>query len=318
MAPNGYTLAIIQECIGHELGVSERKHAATRAAGAALANSAAAEEALEATRRELAATQTALEAERSKRMVVEAARQQTADPGAEVAERAAESAGAADGALGLSPLVGLTSADVRAGLRQLAGKALKNPRLALKHSAGFLGEIGSVLNGTSKVAPDPKDRRFRDPAWQTNRLYAATLQTYLAWQQSLYAFVDDADLSSIDANRARFAVMLLTEALAPTNGLLGNPAALKKLIDTGGENLARGLQHLLDDIAHNGGMPAQVDMAAFTVGKNLALSPGAVVFKNDVLELIQYAPATEQVYSRVLGSEHFPPVTPAPGAYVRG
>jgi hypothetical protein len=99
---------------------------------------------------------------------------------------------------------------------------------------------------------------------------------------------------------ARFAVRLLTEALAPTNQLLGNPAALKKLIDTGGGNLARGIQLLFDDIRHNGGMPSQVDMTAFAVGKNLALSPGAVVFKNDVLELIQYAPATGQVYSRPL------------------
>ncbi|HJZ45910.1 MAG TPA: alpha/beta fold hydrolase, partial [Roseiflexaceae bacterium] len=224
----------------------------------------------------------------------------SAERRSEVAERAAESAGAADGALGLSPLVGFTGADIRAGLQQLASKAWNNPRLALKHSAGFLGEVGRVLSGTSTVAPDPKDRRFGDPAWQTNRLYGATLQTYLAWQQSLYAFVDDADLASKDAERARFAVRLLTEALAPTNRILGNPAALKKLIDTGGESLARGLQHLLDDIAHNGGMPSQVDMTAFAVGKNLALSPGAVVFKNDVLELIQYAPATEQVYSRPL------------------
>ena len=277
-----------------------QKHAATRTARPTSGDSAATEAALEAARRELAATQTALEEERRKRVAMEAARQPAAEPPSEVAERAAESAGAADGALGLSPLVGFTGADIRAGFRQLAGKAWNNPRLALKHSAGFLGEVGRVLSGKSTLAPDPKDRRFRDPAWQTSRLYGATLQTYLAWQQSLYAFVDDADLSSIDADRARFAVRLLADALAPTNRVLGNPAVLKKLIDTGGGNFARGLQHLLDDIAHNGGMPSQVDMTAFEVGKNLALSPGAVVFKNEVLELIQYAPATEQVYSRPL------------------
>jgi polyhydroxyalkanoate synthase len=100
--------------------------------------------------------------------------------------------------------------------------------------------------------------------------------------------------------RARFALSLLTEAVAPTNFLLGNPAALKKMMETGGASLIRGLQNLLQDIATNGGMPAQVDKSAFQVGKNLAATPGAVVFRNDVCELIQYAPATDQVYARPL------------------
>ncbi len=93
---------------------------------------------------------------------------------------------------------------------------------------------------------------------------------------------------------------LLTEALAPTNFLAGNPAAIKRAVETGGGSLLHGLQNLLQDIATNGGMPSQVDKSAFQVGENLALSPGAVVFRNEVLELIQYAPAGEQVYSRPL------------------
>jgi poly(3-hydroxyalkanoate) synthetase len=93
-------------------------------------------------------------------------------------------------------------------------------------------------------------------------------------------------------------VSLLTDALAPTNTLLGNPAALKRVIDSGGASLLEGFKNLLADLTANRGMPAQVDTTAFQLGKNLALSPGAVVFRNDVLELIQYAPATGEVYAR--------------------
>ncbi|MFL5802953.1 MAG: alpha/beta fold hydrolase [Roseiflexaceae bacterium] len=218
----------------------------------------------------------------------------------EVAERAVEAAGAADGALGLNPFVGFTGEDIRATLQQVAQQALRHPQLALRHTAGFLADLGRVVNGQPTRVPDPKDKRFRDPAWQASPWYRAALHTYLAWQQRLYAFVDDADLSPGDAERARFVLTLLTEALAPTNTLLGNPAALKKAIETGGGSLAHGLIHLLDDIANNRGLPSQVDRAAFQVGKHLALTPGAVVFKNEVLELIQYAPTTDQVYCRPL------------------
>jgi poly[(R)-3-hydroxyalkanoate] polymerase subunit PhaC len=219
---------------------------------------------------------------------------------AEDAERAVEAAGAADGAFGLDPFVGLTGEDIRATLQQIVQQALRRPPLALKHAAGFLADAGRVLNGKPTLAPDPKDKRFIDPAWRQSPWYRATLHTYLAWQQRLAAFVDDAELSPRDAERAKFVLSLLTEALAPTNTLLGNPAALKKTIDTGGASLARGLVNLLDDLANNGGLPSQVDRTAFQVGKHLALTPGAVVFKNEVLELIQYAPTTDGVHCRPL------------------
>ncbi len=86
-------------------------------------------------------------------------------------------------------------------------------------------------------------------------------------------------LNKKDAERARFMLSLFTEAMAPTNTLLGNPAAMKKMYETGGASLVRGLTHMLEDLANNGGLPSQVDMKAFQVGKDLALSPGAVVFK---------------------------------------
>jgi polyhydroxyalkanoate synthase len=247
----------------------------------------------------LRATIAALEEQQQKRAATSADQSPATPPRTNIAEHAAESAGAADGALGL-PLMGVKRADIRASLRQLAGEGFKSPRLVARQSASFLGEVSRILQGKSTLAPDPKDRRFQDPAWATSWLYGTLLQTYLAAQASLYTFVETADLSPAEAERARFALKLVIEALAPTNSLLGNPAALKKAIDTGGANLVRGFRHWLDDVAHNGGMPAQVNMKAFTVGKNLALSTGAVVFKNELLELIQYAPATAEVYGRPL------------------
>lgn len=91
----------------------------------------------------------------------------------------------------------------------------------------------------------------------------------------------------------------MTEAMAPTNSA-ANPAAVKRFFETGGKSLLDGLSHMAKDLVHNGGMPSQVNMDAFEVGKNLGTSEGAVVFRNDVLELIQYRPITEQVYERPL------------------
>jgi polyhydroxyalkanoate synthase len=122
----------------------------------------------------------------------------------------------------------------------------------------------------------------------------------MTWQQSLGAFIDDADLDKKDADRARFVLGLFTDTVAPSNTLLGNPAAMKQMYETGGASLVKGLTHMLEDLANNGGLPSQVNMKAFQVGKDLALSPGAVVFKNEVLELIQYQPTTPQVYGRPL------------------
>ena len=144
------------------------------------------------------------------------------------------------------------------------------------------------------------DKRFTDPAWQDNPFYRTWMQTYLAWCKGLGQLVDNAGLEAADAQRARFGLGLLTDALAPTNTLLGNPAALRKFFDTGGASAVRGLTHMLEDIASNHGMPAQVDKSAFKVGGNLACTSGAVVFKNEVLELIQYTSMTPTVYRRPL------------------
>src|SRR5947209_17163903 len=218
----------------------------------------------------------------------------------ETPEQTTEQIPGGEAAFGLMPLVGFRGTDLFNVSQQLAEQAIKQPPLVLKHYTNFLLEMGRVVTGQSSVEPDAKDKRFTDEVWKTNPYYHALLQTYLTWQQSLGAFIDDADLDTKDADRARFVLGLFADNVAPTNTLLGNPVAMKKMYETGGASLVKGLTHMLEDLANNGGMPSQVNMKAFQVGKDLALSPGAVVFNNQLLELIHVQPTTAEVERRPL------------------
>jgi polyhydroxyalkanoate synthase len=202
--------------------------------------------------------------------------------------------------LGPNPFVGFTGQDVVRVIQRIGEHVVEQPGVVMEQQAALVRELIGVLAGRSMLAPEVGDRRFQDPAWGANPFYRVWLQSYLAWRHRLHALVDTLGLPFAEAARTHFVVSLLTEAGAPTNVLLGNPAALKKALETGGASLARGLGNLLRDAVTNGGMPAQVDKAAFQVGKNLAVSPGAVVFTNEMLELIQYAPAGTEVYGRPL------------------
>ncbi len=220
-------------------------------------------------------------------------------------DKAAETGGAEDvaaqateGILGPNPFIGLRPQDILGSVGNIAGQAVKQPMLALEQEAVLARELISVLSGNAEIAPVRGDKRFLDTAWKDNPFYRMSLQGYLAWGNALSGFVEKSSLDGLTKQRAQFVVSLLTDALSPTNTLLGNPAALKRVIDSGGASLLEGIKNLLTDFTANHGMPAQVDKTAFQVGKDLAVSPGAVVFRNSVLELIQYAPVTGEVYAR--------------------
>jgi polyhydroxyalkanoate synthase len=164
----------------------------------------------------------------------------------------------------------------------------------------LLAELGRIATGASELAPDARDRRFADPAWRESVAYRALAQSYLAWGNALHRFLDEAKLDKRDVERARFVVSLVVDAMSPTNSLAGNPAALKKLVDTGGASLVHGLENFVGDLVGNGGLPAQVDARTFAVGKNLATTPGAVVYRTPVMELIQYRPIGDEVHKRPL------------------
>jgi polyhydroxyalkanoate synthase len=213
---------------------------------------------------------------------------------AEIREQAAQHT------LAANPLIGVRGADILDSARVLAGQIVSNPIAATKEYLGLLTELGRIAIGASELAPDAKDKRFADPAWKESLVYRALAQGYLAWGNALYRFLDQAKLDKRDAERARFVVSLLVDALAPTNSIVGNPAAVKKLVDTGGASFVHGLENLFGDLVGNGGLPAQVDTRNFAVGKNLATTLGAVVYRTPVMELIQYRPMTDEVHARPL------------------
>jgi polyhydroxyalkanoate synthase len=207
-------------------------------------------------------------------------------------------ASAADGMLGPNPFVGLRARDILATVQQIGVQALRQPALVVEQEAALARDLLAVLSGSAECKPPQGDKRFSDPAWQDNAFYRAAMQGYVAWRNALTGFVERSALDAKTRERAQFVMSLYTDAMSPTNTLLGNPAALKKAIDSGGASLLGGMRNLVTDLLHNQGMPAQVDKSAFKVGENVATSPGAVVFRNEVLELIQYAPATEHVHAR--------------------
>jgi polyhydroxyalkanoate synthase len=155
--------------------------------------------------------------------------------------------------------------------------------------------LGSEV--TPPIPFDARDRRFADPAWDDNPGYFAMRQAYLAARRLSEDLLAAGRGDPMADQKAQIAVGFSLDALAPTNFLPANPAALKKAFETGGASLLAGASNLLNDVAHNGGRPRQVDAAPFELGRNMAATPGRVVFRNDLMELIQYAPQTKRVRS---------------------
>ena len=146
------------------------------------------------------------------------------------------------------------------------------------------------------IEPVPSDKRFRDSAWQENPWYSYLHQNYLLRSRLLQDLIDDSGVDEPTAAKARMLAGMITDAVSPANFLFTNPVALKKAFDTGGASVARGLRNFLDDVAHNEGLPRKVDPAAFKVGESLAATPGKVVFRNELMELIQYEAQTEKTF----------------------
>jgi len=198
-----------------------------------------------------------------------------------------------------SAVTGLRGRDLLSTLRDVAAYGLRNPVHSARHALKLGGQLGRVLLGETLHPINPKDKRFADPTWELNPFYRRSLQAYLSWQKQVRSWIDDCDMTPDDHARAHFAFSLLNDAVAPSNTLL-NPLAVKEFFNSGGTSLIRGLSHLVDDLLHNDGMPRQVTPHAFEVGKSLAITPGAVVFRNEMLELIQYRPMSEKQYAKPL------------------
>lgn len=202
--------------------------------------------------------------------------------------------------LALNPLVGIQGQDLVDSAGILFKAVINEPRVATEQWLAFVGELGSIVAGKCERAPKAGDKRFLDPTWKESALHSGLLKAYLAWGEAVNGLVDKTSLSYIDKARARLVTEILIDAVAPTNAMVTNPAAVRKFVDSGGQSLWRGLKNYVDDLTRNRGMPSMVDTSAFRVGENLAVTPGAVVLRNELLELIQYAPMTATVRKRPL------------------
>lgn len=196
----------------------------------------------------------------------------------------------------LGPLVGLAREDFVGAVALLLRETASDPGRAMRHARTFGEDMVKIMTGKSDLAPDPKDKRFQDPAWQFNPFFRAGAQYYLAIQKSTNNWLQELELDELERNRANFIANIILDGLAPTNSLIGNPIAQKQIINSGGLSLIKGLQNAYNDMVHNKGMVSQVDKRPFKLGENVATSKGNVVYRDEIMELIHYAPSSEEVY----------------------
>ena len=190
---------------------------------------------------------------------------------------------------------------------------MQNPAKILEHQINYWGKSlkhyveaqQTLAKGELKAPPDatPKDRRFANPLWETHPFFNYLKQQYLMNAEALTAAVDDmSTLDPADKRRVEYFTRQIVDMFSPTNFLGTNPDALERAVETDGESLVKGLENLVADIEANSGdlLVTLADREAFHVGQNLATTPGAVVYRNKMFELIQYAPTTEKVHATPL------------------
>ncbi len=181
----------------------------------------------------------------------------------------------------------------------LISLALEKPDLLSEHFSAFAAQAIDILRQSEAVdlQPSPKDRRFRDPLWRESPVLRGLMQLYLAWNMHVQDWLDAQDIDDDDRKRIEFLVHQMKAAFSPTNLPL-HPSAIKRADSSGGRSAVQGLKNFALDLQYNRGMPRQIKPGAYRLGETLAITPGAVIFRNTQLELIQYAAQTDRVHKR--------------------
>jgi polyhydroxyalkanoate synthase len=233
-------------------------------------------------------------AERSHRLVMDWMRRQSAEGGIE-------------GATPFDPL------NVAGAFMQMTTRMMADPAKLLEAQFGFWQDAMLLWHQTANrmlglpaetvIDADPKDRRFKDEAWHDNEVFDFIKQSYLLsarYIQDTVRKVDGLDLQT--SQKVDFYTRQFVDAMSPSNFLLTNPEVLRRTAETGGENLVRGLNNLLSDLERGRGKLRirMTDSEAFDIGGNIATTPGKIVYQNDLVQLVQYAPTTPDVYARPL------------------
>ncbi len=196
---------------------------------------------------------------------------------------------------------------------EMTAKLMQNPARLVQAQLGFWQDYVTLWQNTTRrlmgietgpvIAADPKDKRFKDEAWQQSEVFDFIKQSYLLSARYVNDVVGHVDgLDSKTAKKVDFYARQFVDAMSPSNFVLTNPEVLRRTAETGGENLLRGLNNLLTDLERGRGKLSirMTDPTAFRLGDNIAVSPGKVVFQNELMQLIQYAPATKSVLQRPL------------------
>ncbi len=198
--------------------------------------------------------------------------------------------------------------NIQPSLVQFYENTLKKPQAVIDMQMEYLQNMYLLWQETSKkflgekseeiIKPESNDKRFRDPLWNENVVFDFIKQSYLLTAQLLQKSVRDSEgLGKREKAKLDFFTRQFTDSLAPTNFALTNPEVLKATLSSNGQNLLDGLNNLISDLERGNGelQIKKTDYSAYEVGKNLAVTPGKIVFQNDLMQLIQYEPTTETV-----------------------
>jgi polyhydroxyalkanoate synthase len=195
----------------------------------------------------------------------------------------------------------------------MTARLMSDPAKLMQAQLGFWQDYMKLWQTTAQrmmgqesqpvIAPERSDRRFRDPLWEESQLFDFIKQSYLLSARWMQATVNEVEgMDSKTAKKVDFYTRQFVDAMAPSNFVMTNPEVLRTTMETGGENLVKGLENLLDDLERGKGTLSikMTDLEAFKIGDNIAVTPGKVVYQNDLMQLIQYSPKTEQVAKRPL------------------
>ncbi|MDB5494046.1 MAG: phbC, partial [Phenylobacterium sp.] len=198
---------------------------------------------------------------------------------------------------------------VASALTEVMGRIAAEPDRLLRAQADLFSRYMELWQSAARrvggetpepvAAPARGDKRFADPEWTDNPVFDVIKQSYLLTSDWLNGLVEGVEgVDPMTKRRVEFFMKMLTDAFAPTNFLASNPAALKELAASGGESLVRGMQNFTADLERGGGQLsiAQTDYQMFKIGENVATAPGRVVFRNEIIELLQFSPTTDEVY----------------------
>ncbi|MBV8491094.1 MAG: poly-beta-hydroxybutyrate polymerase, partial [Candidatus Eremiobacteraeota bacterium] len=202
-------------------------------------------------------------------------------------------------------VTGLDPASLNDALRAVMADAMNDPMRMGTWLSGFaLAEQNVGLNMMRRLSGQEPvnardgngDKRFTEPEWASNPMLAGILEDYRVRSEAAMQLVETARLPEATRRKAKFAMQLMVDAFAPSNVPWLNPGVVKEAMDTNGASLVQGMKNFMDDVQNNGGYPRQVDSSSFEVGKNIGATPGRVVMRNELMELIAYEPQTEKVH----------------------